>query len=48
MMIRRAVLLFVGEEEGAAAWAEGQTMTLEHAVSYALQDAPDALPRTCG
>ena len=29
-------------EAAAAAWAEGQTMPLEQAVAYALDDAPDA------
>jgi len=26
----------------AAAWAEGQTMTLEQAIAYALEEVPDA------
>ena len=29
-----------------AAWAEGQAMTLEQAIAYALEDAPEATERT--
>ena len=32
----------LGEAGYAAAWAAGQAMTLEQAVAYALEDAPDA------
>jgi non-specific serine/threonine protein kinase len=32
------------EEEGAAAWEEGHAMTMEEAIAYALEDAPDAPP----
>jgi hypothetical protein len=32
----------LGEGECAAAWAEGQAMTLEEAVAYALTDAEAA------
>ena len=32
----------LGEAGYAAAWAAGRAMTLEQAVAYALEDAPDA------
>ena len=32
----------LGEAGYAAAWAQGQAMSLEQAVAYALADAPDA------
>jgi predicted ATPase/class 3 adenylate cyclase len=32
----------IGEEGFAAAWSEGQAMTLEEAVAYALEEDPDA------
>ena len=32
----------LGETAYAAAWAAGQAMTLEQAIAYALEDAPDA------
>jgi DNA-binding CsgD family transcriptional regulator len=32
----------LGEEGGAAAWEEGQAMTLEHAITYALGEKPEA------
>jgi non-specific serine/threonine protein kinase len=34
----------LGEEEGAAAWEEGQAMTLEEAIAYALEEVPAAPP----
>jgi DNA-binding CsgD family transcriptional regulator len=34
----------LGEEDGAAAWEEGQAMTLEEALSYALEEVPAAPP----
>ena len=30
----------------SAAWAEGQVMTLEQAIAYALEDAPEAAEQT--
>jgi hypothetical protein len=30
-------------EAAAVAWAEGQAMSLEQAVAYALEDAPDSV-----
>ena len=35
-----AVRVALGEAALAAAWAEGQAMTLEQAVAYALEDPP--------
>jgi hypothetical protein len=32
----------LGETAFAAAWAEGRAMTLEQAVAYALEEAPEA------
>jgi hypothetical protein len=38
----------LGAEAFARARAEGQAMTLEQAVEYALRDAPDAEDSTAG
>ncbi len=35
-----AVRVALGEEEFARAWAEGQAMTLEQAIAYAIEDGP--------
>ena len=39
---RRPLATALGEEAFARAWAEGQAMTLEQAVEYALGDEPQS------